>query len=130
MSLDETAIAAFLESYGAALNAGDIPTVVAAWDLPALVLADQGALSVVAADEVERFFIDTVAYYHARGIALSRPHILCCEALGQRLVSVDARWASLDAAGVELSSETSRYILNLSPDGQWRFRVAIAVTPA
>jgi ketosteroid isomerase-like protein len=123
-------ILAFLEGYAAALNAGDIPTVTQSWALPALILANEGARPVAAAEEVERFFEDTIAWYRAQGITLSPPEIVRTELLAERLASVDVRWASLDAAGAAQSWQTSRYILDRFSDDRWRFRVAVAVTPA
>ncbi|NLE75539.1 MAG: hypothetical protein GX605_02155 [Chloroflexi bacterium] len=127
----EQAIRSFLERYGEALGRGDIPAVVDAWDLPALVISDQGGLAVLAASEIEQHFAGAVQWYRARGLFAPRPKEVRVEPLSKRLVSVDVRWASLDAAGAEVAeaAEHSRYILHVTDDGALRFQVAIALAP-
>lgn len=48
MSPMDEAIRDFLERYGLALSEGDLTTIVACWDAPALVLSDQGVQPVSA----------------------------------------------------------------------------------
>lgn len=124
---DQDAIKEFLEAYGQALSTGDLAGIVRCWAVPALVLSDQGVRLVLAATEIEEFFGQAVAWYHAQGMAETRPDQVRVEALGERLCSVDVTWASLDGAGAERSRESSRYILLLSEDGQPQIRVAISI---
>lgn len=128
MTKPDIAISLFLERYGTALCAGDLPAICACWAVPALVLSDQGAIAVNSIEEVERFFASAVAWYRAQGLMTTRPEGVRVEALGERLAAVDVRWAALDAMGQVRSSEHSRYILALGEDGAWRIRVALALT--
>lgn len=123
----EEVVRSFLERYGAALGAGDLPAITACWEVPALVLSDQGAHPVLELAEVGGFFAGAVEWYRSQGLVATRPQLLHVQPLGQWLVSADARWFSLDAAGHEVASETSRYILLLDQDGFPRIRVAISM---
>ena len=128
MTWTEDDIRRYLELYGEAMGAGDLPTIVSCWEVPALVLSDEGAHAVSTATEIEQFFSAAVAWYHAQGLVTTRPVDVQIEALGQRLISVDVRWPAFDASGAEKTSERSRYILSVGEDGLPRIRVAISVT--
>lgn len=120
-------VRAFLERYGQALSTGDLPAIVACWDVPALVLSDQGARAVLEATEVEAFFAGAVAWYHAQGIAATRPENVRVEPLSARIVSVDVTWAAHDAQGAAGPPERSRYVLAIADDGSPRIRVAMSL---
>lgn len=126
-NLEET-VRNFLERYGEALGAGNLPAVAACWEVPAMVLSDQGARPVLELAEVEQFFAGAVEWYRSQGLVATRPQLLHVQALGQRLISTDVRWSTLNAAGLEVASETSRYLLILGDDGLPRIRVAISIT--
>ena len=127
MSPIEDAVRRFLERYGGALSAGEVPTVVACWDVPALVMADEGSRPVATLAEVEEFFSAAVGWYRSQGLVATEPQVKRVEMLGQRLVFVDVIWSALDAAGNVKSSERSCYVLRLSDDGSLRIQVAISV---
>jgi hypothetical protein len=118
-------IQVFLERYGRALSDGDLPGISACWEVPALVLSDQGVVGVSAAAEIEEFFGQAVAWYRSQGLVSTRPLIERLEPMGEKVASVDVRWSALDAAGEERSSERSRYITLLGDDGEPRIRVAL-----
>lgn len=115
----------FLERYGRALSAGAMPEIVGCWAVPALVLADEGALAVAESGQVAQFFERAISQYHAQGLMTTQPQIEQVEMLNYRLASVDVRWTSFDAAGVERTSERSHYILWRDDDEQLRIRVAL-----
>ena len=127
--MNEAQIRRFLERYGQALRTGDLAEIVRCWEVPALVLADEGAVPVSASDEIERFFEQAVGEHHAQGLVATRPQLERAEILTDRLAAVDVRWSSFDAAGAECSSERSYYILRRGDDGQLRIRVTL-VRPA
>jgi ketosteroid isomerase-like protein len=128
MPWSKDSIQQYLERYGKALGAGDLQTVVDCWEVPALVLSDQGARAVSTVEEIEQFFGAAIEWYHAQGLVVTRPDDVRVEALGQQLVSVDVRWSALDASGAEKGSERSRYVLSIAEDGLPRIRVAISMT--
>jgi hypothetical protein len=110
-----------------ALGRGDASAVAELWEVPALVLSEQGAVPVAARAEVESFFTSAIADYRSRGLFGVRPKLLACTQLSASLYAVNVRWQSLDVAGVEEgSSEESHYILQRCADGQYRFRVALS----
>jgi hypothetical protein len=118
-------ISRLLERYGAALSSGDIQVVVDCWAMPALVLADQGAIAVTEAAQVEAFFGQAVEAYRAQGLISTRPELERVEMLTERLAAVDVRWPSFDASGEEQASERSHYIVHLGDDGEVRLRVTL-----
>jgi len=121
-------IVQLLERYGQALSSGDIQAVVMCWAIPALVLADQGAMAVTEAGQVEAFFGQAIEVYRAQGIMTTRPELERVEMLTERLAAVDVRWPSFDASGREQASERSHYIVHLGDDGEMRFRVTLTRT--
>jgi hypothetical protein len=127
MAGHENSIRQFLEHYGAVLSAGNLAQVVACWEVPAFVLADDGAIPVAAEREVLQFFSGAVQAYRSQGLVSTRPELLRLESLGQRVAAVDVRWSARDAAGQEQTSERSRYLLRRGDDEKWHIRVAITV---
>jgi hypothetical protein len=107
MEIIEPAIRRALERVGNALSARDARSVAQAWQLPGLVLSDTASRAVADADEIEAFFAQAIAWYRSQGIVATRPEIQSVEPLSDRLAAVDVRWPGFDAAGVEISSETS-----------------------
>jgi len=127
MTSIDNVVRIFLEGYGQALSTGDIPAIVNCWEVPALVLADQGARMVNEAAEVEQFFTGAVEWYWARGMMATKPSSVEIKRLSERLVSVDVRWSVIDATGGESPSEHSYYILSISDNGLPHIRVAISL---
>ena len=125
---DRDRIQAFLERYGAAIGSGDLDTAATCWAVPALILADEGAIPVESRDEIEAFFGQAVAAYRSEGLVETRPEIERIETLSDRLVSVDVRWPAFDAAGAERASERSRYVLRLGAEDNLEIQVAVTLT--
>jgi len=123
--MNEAQIRRFLERYGQALRTADLAEIVRCWEVPALVLADEGAVPVSASGEIERFFEQAVGEHHAQGLVATQPQLERAEILTDRLAAVDVRWSSFDAAGAEHSSERSYYILRRGDDGQLHIRVTL-----
>jgi hypothetical protein len=63
--MNETKSKQFLERYGVALSAGDLPGIANVWDVPALVLSDDGAIPVAGKEEVEKFFGQATETYRS-----------------------------------------------------------------
>jgi hypothetical protein len=117
----------FLGRYGRALSAGDVAGVGCCWQVPALVVADQGTRAVLAMEEVEVFFGAVVAWYRGQGLMGTVPEVRQVERLSAALVSVDVAWSARDAGGVERSQEVSRYVLRRDEDRELRICVAVTV---
>lgn len=119
----------FLEGDGHAISAGDLPSVAACWEVPALVLSDDTAIPVTAASEIERFFEKASASYRAQGLVATKPELERLEELSGRIASVDVRWLAFDSSGAEQSSERSHYILHvLHVDDIGHLRIRVALT--
>jgi hypothetical protein len=98
-AMNEDQIKSMLERLGAALSAGDLPTVSSCWELPALVLSDEGALAVTEARQIEEFFGTAFELYHKQGMASTRAELLQIDRMTDRLAVVDVRWPAFDASG-------------------------------
>jgi hypothetical protein len=124
-ALGESQVRAFLERLGRAVSAGDLPQISRCWDVPALVLSDEGATAVGSFESIEAFFDRAVNGYRARDLVSTRPVLERLEILSERLAAVDVRWLAFDERGREGSSERSHYVLRLGDDGEPRIRVAL-----
>jgi hypothetical protein len=89
----------------------DLSAVAGCWDLPALVLSDEGAISISDVDEIKQFLAHAAEGYRAQGLVATRPQLERVEQLTDRLTAVDVRWPTFNAAGAEQSSERSHYML-------------------
>jgi hypothetical protein len=123
--MDEGQIKSMLERYGIALSTGDIPGIAYCWEVPALVLSDEGAIAVSAIEGVEEFFRQAVGWYQSQGLTLTKPELERVDKLSEKLASVDVCWPGFDADGNEKYSERSHYIISLGKDEQVRIRVAL-----
>ena len=97
------------------------------WELPALVMSDEGTHLVTDRAEVVDFFSAAAAQYRDSGIAATRPEHLAVEHLGERISSADVRWLGIDADGRPTAHrELSTYLLRTGEDGRIRIQVALA----
>jgi hypothetical protein len=124
----EPAIRHALEQIGHALSAGDARAVAQAWQLPGLVLSDAETRAITDAAEVEGFFAQAIAWYQSQGTVSTRPEIQSIQLLSDNLAAVDVRWPGFNAAGVEINTETSHYIMQLGSDDVVRICVALSRT--
>lgn len=117
----------FLLEYADALATADGERAADMWELPALVMSDDGTHLVTERRQVVEFFSGAAAQYRDVGIASTRPEHLAVEHLGERLSSADVRWLGIDAAGRPTEHrELSTYVLRTGDDGQLRIQVAVA----
>jgi len=126
MSKDE--IRLLLERLGQALSDGELKRVSACWEVPALLLLDDGAMALANAVDIEKLMSQASEAYRSLGIVSTRPEIEHIEILSEKLASVDVRWPAVDESGKERMSERSHYIMQLGRDGHPRIRVALTRT--
>jgi hypothetical protein len=126
--MNEDQIKDMLERLGTALSAGDLAGVSNCWELPALVLSDEGAIAITEARQIEEFFGQAIGWYQSQGMTSTRPELKRVDPMTDRLVGVDVRWPAFDDSGNEIFSEVSHYILYLVADEQIRLRVAMTRT--
>jgi hypothetical protein len=128
MSTGEAEIRKFLEALGNALTAGDLDAVSKCWDIPAILLSDQGSVVINSAAQIRRSFSHAVQWYRSRGLVSTKPEIQKLEQLTEALCAVDVRWPAFDAAGVEKSSERSHYIIKVAVGDEPRICIALSRT--
>ena len=122
---DNAAVRALLVGLAHALTSGDGKSAAATWATPALVIADDLALTVTSHDELQEVFGGAKAQYNARGIADTRPDILRLDWVTDRLVIVEVRWPYLAADADEIGEETSTYVIRREPDGRLAIRASV-----
>lgn len=122
---DNAAVRALLAGLAHALTSGDGQTAAATWATPALVIADDLALTVTSRGELQEVFGGAKAQYNARGIIETRADILRLDWLTNRLAIVEVRWPYLTAEGDEIGEETSTYVIRREPDGRLAIRASV-----
>jgi hypothetical protein len=112
---DDDAVRAMLQRFARAFTGGDGAGAAACWDVPALVVSEEGSRAVGSSDEVAAFFGGAKAQYAQQGVSDTRPEVECTEWHTPRLASVTVRWPYLDAAGRDVGrSERSVYLVRAS----------------
>lgn len=110
--------------YSHALAAGDVATIVAAWDVPSLVIGEKGVISFDTRDELERFFTASTAEYDPRGRMGPRVRVSGLERIAERLATVRLSFPYLDRYDREMGEESSTLTLRRDELG-WKIRVAL-----
>jgi len=120
----------FLVAYGDALSAGDGAALAGMYEIPGLVVSDQGSQPVSSPDQVAEFFAVAAAQYAEAGIAGTRPEYVAIEQLSEELCTADVRWIGVDADGrATAHKEYSMYVLRRGDDGAVRIQVAVIRSP-
>ena len=123
---DDASVASALEAMGSALSSGDAAHVAVYWDLPGVVLADEGARGLETHQVVAEFFQAAIRWYRDQGTPIARPVLRHVEWISDRLSAVSVDWLGLDAHHVERSRESSFYIMRVGDDGVPRIHVAMS----
>jgi hypothetical protein len=126
--MNDEKIRSSLECLGQALSTGDLREVSRCWEVPALVLSDEGATVLADANQIEKLFAQATEWYRSQGLISTKPELERVDMLTERLASVDVRWPAFDTSGQEKSSERSHYIVQIGKDGLVRIRVALTRT--
>ncbi len=117
-----------LQRLGEMTSAGNPAGMASAFDVPALMMSEQGTLAFSSQAEIAKMFERAVQQYRAQGVVSTKPHIKWIEALSEGIAAVDVQWPGFDRAGTEKSTEASHYILQRAKDGTPRIRVALTRT--
>jgi hypothetical protein len=125
--MNKDAIQPFLTAYGDALSRGEAQAIARCGAVPGLVLADEGAIAVTDARQIEQFCALATEWCRAQGIMATQPELERVDQLSAQLTAVDVQWAALDASGHEQAHarERSHYLLQQDMEGQVRIRVAL-----
>jgi hypothetical protein len=125
-SQKEQDLQSMLETFARAFTRGDGKTAATCWEVPALVVADQGTKAVATLSEVEDFYGGAAKQYNDMGITDTRPEVQSATWLTDRLASVHVRWPYLDAKGqARPESEASTYVIRIGDDGRPRINVVV-----
>jgi hypothetical protein len=122
-------VSAFLDRYGGALAAGDLPGIAGCYALPALVVGAAATIPVAEAGQVEAAFAGAAEAYRAQGLVGIRPEVLAIDPLTAALTMVEVRWAYLDEAGNARQHTSYRYLLRRADSGRLGIQVVIDTTP-
>jgi len=126
--MNQESITSCLERVGQALSTSNLPGLASCWAFPALVLFDEGAITIADADSLQALFARMAQGYQSQGLVATRPELERVEPLSEKVTAVDVRWPTFDAVGTEKASERSHYLLQLGEDGEPRIRVALTRT--
>lgn len=119
---------AMLERYATAFMKGDGRGAAACWQVPALVVSDEGTKAVTELSEVEEFFRIVPAQYRQQGIAATRPEIVRINWLTEQLAYAEVRWPYLDAQGTaKAGGEASAYIMRIGSSGEPKICVSAVI---
>lgn len=119
-------VQAMLEKFARAFTQGDGKAAATCWEVPALIVADQGTKAIATLEEVEAFYGSAVKQYNDMGITDTRPELQSITWLTDKLATVHVAWPYVDAQGQQRAeSEASTYVMRLGDDGQPRISVAI-----
>ncbi|WP_431098982.1 hypothetical protein [Polaromonas aquatica] len=122
----EQGLQSMLENFARAFTRGDGKTAATCWEVPALIVADQGTKVVATLAEVEDFYGGAAKQYNDMGITDTRPEVQSVTWMTDRLASVHVRWPYLDAKGqARPDSEASTYVVRFGDDGQPRINVVV-----
>lgn len=126
MGATNVEVEAFLVAYGEALSAGDGARIATMWEIPGLVLSDQGSVPVTDTAQAERFFTAAAGHYSDADLAGVRPEYVAIEQVSEQLCSADVRWIGVDAEGrATRYKEFGLYLLRRAGDGTVRIQVAV-----
>jgi hypothetical protein len=115
----------WFDDYARALTNGDGPSIAAMWDVPAILLSEQGVRSMANAEEIAKVFLGMRGMYALRGIVDTRPDLQLVEWLTERIVAVRVRWPLFDELHRELSAASSAYTLIRDRAGELKVRVMV-----
>ena len=121
----DTEIQEFFDRMGRAVTSGDGHGAAELWGLPALILGDREARSVVDRTELATFLGGAKQQYNARGITDTRAELCDFRWLTPRIALAQVRWPYLDGRGAERGAETSTYTLRRDDAGTLKLQAAV-----
>ncbi len=115
----------FIDAYGNAISSVDLKIVADSWEIPALVLSDQGTIAVNSKEEVMDYFEKAAVSYRSQGRTSTIGEIISKEYLTKDILAIDVRWPSFDDQGKAMAVEMSHYLLRIGDDDKPRIQVAL-----
>ncbi len=112
----------FLDGLARSLTAGDGKAVATMYEVPALIISDEGVHAITSPEEIATFFGSAKTEYNAMGVVDTRADLIDLERIGKRLLVATVRWPHLDANHHEVAAESSDYTLRRDDQGRLRIR--------
>lgn len=112
----------FFDGMARGLTTGDGEVVATMFELPALLISDDGVIAVESTAQIAKLFGDAWAQHNARGEVDTRADLLDLERIGSKVVVATVRWPHLDADHKEIAAESSDYTLRRDDQGRLRIR--------
>lgn len=107
----------FFDRYGAALTAGDLPTIASCYAMPGMVVADTYSFTFTSPAAVALSFLGAAPAYREREIVAAHAQMREVQRLGEALVMVAVDWEYLDSRGAAVTGESYRYLLRADDHG-------------
>ncbi len=117
-----TEVQDFFDELAHALTAGDGDKVATMYEVPALIISDEGVRAISTTEEIAAFLGVTKREYNAMGVVDTRAEVIDLERIGTKLYVATVRWPHLDAAGKQVAEESSDYTLRRDDKGHLRIR--------
>jgi hypothetical protein len=121
-SYDGDALSAFLADLGLVLGSEDLEAVTDRFDLPALLVGQEGSTVLDSPEDVLDLSRRRPAAPGAREAVAVLPELVAVEEVGWALLWVDVRWSSRDELAAETAGERCRYLLRR---GRGTFEVCV-----
>ncbi|MFF2453752.1 hypothetical protein [Isoptericola sp. NPDC058082] len=110
-SYDGEALASFLADLGLVLGAEDLEAVTDRYDLPALLVDQEGSTVLTAPEDVLGLWRQRPAAPRAREAVAALPELVAVEEVGWALLWIEVRWSYRDELAAEIADERCRYLL-------------------
>jgi len=126
-----TEVQDFLDELAHALTAGDGEKVATMYEVPALIISDEGVHAISTTEEIAAFFGAAKDEYNAMGVVETRADVIDLERIGTKLMIATVRWPHIDKKGIEVAAESSDYTLRRDDKGKLRIRSVLmrSMTP-
>ena len=111
-----------LDDLARSMTAGDGDAVAEMYEVPALIISEDGVHAIESSAEIATFFGSARAQYNAQGIVDTRADLIDLERIGKRLLVATVRWPHLDVNHHEVAAESSDYTLRRDDKGRLRIR--------
>ena len=113
----EAAIHTLLDDFAKAFTKGDGKGAAACWEVPALIVSDDGTKAVASLDEVGAFFGGAAKQYTDKGTMSTRADVQSITWITDKVATVQVRWPYLDKDGkAQGTSESSTYVMRFVDD--------------
>ncbi|MFB9239107.1 hypothetical protein ACFFWC_26860 [Plantactinospora siamensis] len=116
-STDLQVLTDFLDRYGAALVAGDLPAITGCYAMPGMVVADAYSFSFTTPAAVALSFVGAAPDYQDRELVAANAQILHVRPVSALLTMVAVEWEYLDSRGCAVPGERFEYLLRMTDDG-------------